>query len=153
VFDPGRLRDALHAVSESAWSLPSTFAETGVHHGYRRVVYAELDPFRFVFDEFEPVHDAWLSWIGPDGFIVTHTDRGPHMERWQVPVSTSGWMEQNGMRATAVDGVPFRVEQWLPHAVGNPTTKPRIHLVIDRAAVANPDPTPFWKETDATNQK
>jgi hypothetical protein len=30
--------------------------------------------------------------------------------------------------------------------VGNPTTKPRIHLVIDRAHIANPNPSPFWKE-------
>jgi hypothetical protein len=153
VFDPCRLRHALNSVAESAWSLPSTFAETGAHHGYRRVVLSDLDPFRFVRDEFEPVHGAWLSWIDPEGFIVLHRDAGPHRERWQIPVSTAGWMEQNGMRSTAVDGVPFRVEQWLPHAVGNPTTKPRIHLVIDRAAFANPDPSPFWKENDATSQK
>jgi hypothetical protein len=128
------------------WSLPSSFEATGAHHGYRRVVLAHLGPFRFVLDEYTPVHDAWLSWIDPGGYIVAHRDKGPHRERWQVPVSTAGWMEQNGVRSTATDGVPFRVEQWLPHAVGNPTTNPRIHLVIDRAPIANPDPSPFQKE-------
>jgi hypothetical protein len=152
VFDPRRLRDALAVIPESAWSLPSSFADTGVHHGYRRVVLAELEPFRFVLDEFAPVHDAWLSAIGPEGYIVVHCDKGPHRERWQVPVSTAGWMEQNGMRGNATDGVPFRVEQWSPHAVGNPTTKPRIHLVIDRDVIVNPDPSPFWKESDGPTQ-
>lgn len=146
MFEPAALRDALARVPESAWSLPSSFTATGAHHGYRRVVLAELAPFRFVLDEFDPIHDAWLSSIEPGGYIVAHRDKGPHRERWQVPVSTAGWMEQNGMRSAAVDGVPFRVEQWLTHAVGNPTTRPRIHLVIDRAPIANPDPSPFWKD-------
>lgn len=143
MFEQGRLRDALAAIPESAWSLPSSYEATGAHHGYRRVVLAELEPFRFVFDEFAPVADAWLSCIDPGGFIVRHRDKGPHKERWQVPVSTAGWMEKNGMRGSATDGVPFRVEQWLPHAVGNPTTRPRIHLVIDRDIVADSTVGPF----------
>lgn len=146
MFDPAELRDALRRVPESAWSLPSSYRATAAHHGYRRVVLAHLDPFRFVLDQFEPVHDAWLSWIDPGGFIVPHRDKGPHRERWQVPVSTAGWMEQNGMRGTATDGVPFRVEQWRPHSVGNPTTNPRIHLVIDKAVIVNHDRNPFVKE-------
>jgi len=143
MFEPERLRVALEAIPSAAWSLPSSFRATGAHHGYRRAVLAELDPFRFVLDQFAPVREAWLSWIEPGGYIVAHTDRGPFYERWQVPVSTAGWMEQNGMRASAVDGVPFQVRHWLPHAVGNPTTKPRVHLVIDRDVMVNPAAAPF----------
>lgn len=143
MFEPNRLRDALAALPESAWSLPSSYQTTGAHHGYRRAVLAELAPFGFVLEEFEPIHDAWLSWIEPGGFIVPHRDAGPYRERWQVPVSTAGWMEQNGMRGLATDGVPFRVEHWLPHSVGNLTTNPRIHLIIDRAIHIDVPSQPF----------
>lgn len=145
-FPPNLLRDALDAIPQRTWSLPSSYQSTGAHHGYRRVTLAGLGGFRFVLDEFGPVRDAWLSWIDPGGFIVRHRDRGPHRERWQVPVATAGWMEQDGRRIVAVDGVPFRVWQWLPHAVGNPDDRPRVHLVIDRDIVAEPTRNPFTRE-------
>ena len=142
-FDPEELRAALAAVTPRAWSQPSSFAQTNVHHGYRRVVLLELaEPFRFVLDRFEPIRDAWLSWLDPGGFIVVHRDAGPYFDRWQVPISTAGWMEQ-GEAQTATDGVPFRVEHWRPHSVWNRTDRPRIHLVIDRDQVVNPSRDPF----------
>lgn len=103
------------------------------------MVLAELAPFRFVLDEFAPIRDAWLSWIDPGGFIVPHIDKGPHYERWQVPVATAGVM--NGV--AAIDGVPFRVRQWERHQVRNDDPRPRVHLVIDRDVVANPARNPF----------
>jgi hypothetical protein len=148
VFDPVALRDALSRVPEAAWSLPSSYRATGAHHGYRRVVLEELEPFRFVLAEFDPIHNAWLSCIDPGGYIVRHRDKGPHHERWQVPIVTAGWMEQDDRRSTAVDGVPFRVEQWKWHAVGNPTRHARIHLVIDRDIIADPTIEPFTREED-----
>src|SRR5215216_5394061 len=77
-FDRVQLLEAFRQIPFASWSLPSTFAETGVHHGYRRVVLAELDPFRWVLNRFEPIREAWLSWIDPGGFIVPHADKGPH---------------------------------------------------------------------------
>lgn len=138
-FDPGRLRAALAAVPESAWSLPSSYAVTGVHHGYRQVTLArpgytcpEAAPFAFVLERFAPVREAWLSWIAPGGFIRPHRDAGPWWERWQVPIAAAGAFRGDG-DTVPVDGVPFPVEHWNPHAVINDTDRSRIHLVIDRA--------------------
>jgi hypothetical protein len=106
------------------------------------VVLSELDPFAPVLALFEPIRDAWLSWIDPGGFIVRHRDAGPYYDRWQVPIRTAGWMQQETAEA-AQDGRPFRVRHWLPHSVANPSTEPRIHLVIDRDVVANPSRDAF----------
>lgn len=132
-FDPAQLCDALGRVAPSSWSLPSTFQTTGAHHGYRQVTLVSAgqrqpasDPFGFVLDGFEPVWSAWLSWIEPGGYIVTHRDGGPYRERWQVPIVPGDF---NGTTAQA--GVPFRVAHWEPHRV-DPQPGPRIHLVIDR---------------------
>jgi hypothetical protein len=142
-FDLAALRRALGLVPPSAWSLPSTFAATGVHHGYRRVTLAHLvEPFAFVLDAFAPVHDAWLSCIDPGGFIVPHRDAGPYRERWQVPIATAGTMTQGDITA-AVDGCPFRVEHWAPHSVDNGSDHPRIHLVIDRDVILDRPAMPF----------
>jgi hypothetical protein len=110
------------------WSLPSSFEATGAHHGYRRVVLAHLGPFRFVLDEYTPVHDAWLSWIDPGGYIVRHRDAGPYFERWQLPFTSAGSL--NGVRP--VPGVAFRVHQFDWHEVRNDGPGPRVSLVIDR---------------------
>lgn len=134
-FDPDALRAALAVVPESAWSLPSRYADTGVHHGNRRIVLVDngrrldaAEPWAFVLDRFAPVRTSWLSWLAPGGFIVPHRDAGPWCERWQVPIQAAGMF--GGERP--VDGVPFRVEHWRPHAVWNDTDRPRIHLVLDR---------------------
>jgi hypothetical protein len=148
-FDPERLRVALATVPSGAWSAPSTFAATGVHHGYRRVTLVDhgnrwpaAEPFGFVLEALAPVQDAWLSWIDAGGFIVPHRDAGPWWERWQVPVSTSGVWLDSGM-SSASDGVPFQVKHWAEHAVLNDADHPRIHVVVDRA-VRIPEPSqPF----------
>ena len=137
-FDPDRLQAALAAIPEEAWSLPSTYTETRVHHGYRRVALVSAGQLRtfaphfdFVLEQLAPVRDVWLSWIEPGGFIVPHRDAGPWRERWQIPINAAGdWC--GTATFTPEDGVAFPVEHWAPHAVVNATDRPRIHLVLDR---------------------
>lgn len=145
-FDPERLRSCLAAVPDSTWSLPSSFAATGVHQGYSRAVLVEAgrytpagDLFGFVLDEFGPVWSAGAAAVEPGGFIVPHCDAGPHRERWHVPIEPAG--ATCGVEAVA--GVPFPVEHWEPHDVINDTDRRRVHLVIDRDVIVRPDPTPF----------
>lgn len=148
-FDPERLRAALGAVPEGAWSLPSTYAETRVHHGYRRVVlvsarqpWEHSQHFQHVFDEFAPVYEAWLSWLAPAGFIAPHRDQGPWRERWQVPICAAG--EWHGPDTfVPMSGLAFPVEHWARHAVANRTDQPRIHLVIDRDIWLDKPAEPF----------
>lgn len=149
MFDPARLRAALASVPADAWSLPSSFAVTRVHHGYRRLVLVqagrprpEATPWRFVLDELAPVHEAWLSWIDPGGFIVPHRDAGPWRERWQVPIVAAGdWHADE--TTTPVDGEAFTVTHWQPHAVSNRTGHARIHLVVDRDVWLDVPVAPF----------
>lgn len=140
------LRAALAAVPEGSWSLPSTYAATGVHHGYRRAVlvsagrrHRAADPFGSVLDAFAPVHDAWLSWIDPGGFVAPHRDGGPWRERWQIPIYAAGLFNDT----RPVDGAAFMVEHWRPHSVWNGTDRPRIHLVLDRAVLLDRPAEPF----------
>jgi hypothetical protein len=148
-FDPERLRVALAEVPDAAWSLPSTYTETRVHHGYRRVVlvsggkpWLHSESFRPVFDSLAPIHEAWLSRIDPGGFIVPHRDAGPWRERWQVPINAAGdWFAATAF--TPEDGVAFPVQHWEPHAVVNSTDRPRIHLVLDRDIWIAEAPEPF----------
>lgn len=149
-FDADRLTTALRQIPEGAWSQPSAFSYTQVHHGYRRIglvsasqwqPHAEL--FEFVWDALNPVRDAWLSWIEPGGFILPHRDAGPWWERWQVPIQVAGdWRTDNGT-SLAVPGSPFQVTHWEPHAVTNRGTSPRIHLVVDRNVQVDQPPLPF----------
>lgn len=137
-FAPVGLHSALAEIPADAWSLPSTYAATRVHHGYRRVVLVSAgqlqghaDPFRFVFDKLAPVYDAWVSSLEPGGFIVPHRDAGPWRERWQIPIQAAGeWCGTESF--TPCDGQAFPVEHWGRHAVINRTTRSRIHLVLDR---------------------
>ncbi|YCU34449.1 aspartyl beta-hydroxylase [Mycobacteroides abscessus] len=148
-FDPSRLQTALAGIPTSAWSLASTYTQTRVHHGYRRVglvsarqmqKHAEL--FQFVWDALDPIWDAWLSWIEPGGFIIAHRDAGPWRERWQVPISAAGqWRAQETFAPKS--GEAFPVTHWEPHAVVNRTDAPRIHLVIDRDIHVNRPALPF----------
>lgn len=149
-FDPGHLRDALASVPAGAWSLPSTYASTRVHHGYRRVTlvdagrrWAEAEPFDLVLQALAPVHGAWLSWIDPGGFIVPHRDAGPWRERWQVPIAAAGRFHHDTDTFAPADGVAFAVQHWRPHAVVNDTDRPRIHVVVDRDVWLPLDPLPF----------
>lgn len=148
-FDPERLHAALDSVPAGAWSLPSTFAETRVHHGYRRVVLVsagrpqpEAARWGFALDELAPVHEAWLSWIDPGGFILPHRDAGPWRQRWQVPIRAAGdWHDTE--TSTPRDGQAFLVTHWRQHAVTNRTDRPRVHLVVDRDAWLEEPPLPF----------
>ena len=145
-FDPARLTAALAAVPGDAWSQPSTFAVTKVHEGYRSlsvVIGGNLQPvaagFGFVIDHFAPVWSAFLAWIEPGGFVRKHRDAGPYRERWHVPIVTAGLT--TGIPGEV--GVPFQVHHWEWHDVDNPTDHPRIHLIVDRVAIANPAKTPW----------
>lgn len=149
-FQPFKLQQALGRAHGWAWSQPSTYRQTKVHHGYRRVVLVESGErlseaarFGFALDRFEPVHTAWLSWIDPGGFVVPHSDAGPWRERWQIPIRAYGWFHQNGVRFEPKDGQPFPVTHWREHYLGNPTAHPRIHLVLDRDLILDLAATPF----------
>lgn len=143
------LREALRQIPSDAWSLASTFRDTGVHHGYRRVVlvsaghrkpYADL--FEFAWDALSPVRDVTLSRLEPGGFIAPHRDAGPWFERWQIPIVTSGQWHGDGEHQPQA-GVAFPVRHWEPHAVTNRGPGPRIHLVVDRDIPIARDPLPF----------
>lgn len=138
---PGPTIDLLDGVTLSQ---PSQYKLTGAHHGYRQATVAHngrLNHPRFgvVLEPFQPVRDAWLSWIEPGGFVVCHIDAGPHYERWQLPIT--GFGSLNGERAEP--GVPFRVHHDRWHHVRNDDTHPRVVLVIDRDTLASRDRTPF----------
>lgn len=137
-FNGESLQRALDGISAGAWTPPSVHTATNGTHGYRVVSLVELgrrrpaaDRFGFVLDEFEPVWSAWLSRIEPGGFIVRHIDAGPYHERWHVPISPAG----EGLTGEA--GVAFPVRHWEPHAVTNPTQRPRIHIVLDRERIVD----------------
>lgn len=148
-LDSDSLQSALEAIPTEAWSLPSTYANTGVHHGYRRVVLvsagrpqAHAELFNFVWDALAPVWDSWLSWIDPGGFIAPHRDGGPWRERWQVPIMASGrWIDTEPFSPQA--GAAFPVSHWEPHAVTNRGDVPRVHLVLDRDRFIDRNPVPF----------
>lgn len=148
-FDVNRLHAALAEIPDSAWSLASTYQDTGVHHGYRRVVLVSAshwnphaDLFGFVWDAVGPVVDCTLSRLDPGGFIVPHRDAGPWRERWQIPIVTSGeWHADPPI--TPIAGVPFLARHWEPHAVTNRGDRARIHLVIDVDVPVDRGPLPF----------
>ena len=58
------------------FSEPSTYGQTGVHHGYRRFTLKDDHPFT------DWCETGWVSWIEPGGFIVPHVDAGPWRRRW-----------------------------------------------------------------------
>ncbi len=145
-----RLLQTLEAVPAASWSRPSTIEATHVHHGYRQVSLAdscvlrpEAERWRFVLDLFEPIREAWLSWLDPGGFILPHRDAGPYYERWQVPIQPAGYLAHDDEALVATIGQPFRVEHWRTHSVTNDGARPRIHLVLDRDVCLRPERVPF----------
>lgn len=79
-------------------------------------------PYKYVF----------LASLEAGGFIIPHIDSGPHYERWHVPIVAAGIYWEDGEYFEPEDGVPFRVNHELPHAVYNATPFERIHLIVDR---------------------
>lgn len=129
-------------------SHPSTFAQTGVHHGYRQALVVtagrvQLPKWTAALVELEPVAEAWVSWIEPGGYIVEHQDAGPYLERWQIPLTEAGALYENGVPVPHVVGVPFRVHQWDWHHVRNDTDQPRVSLVVDRNVRVDVPSGPF----------
>ncbi|HEY9417437.1 MAG TPA: hypothetical protein VIQ30_21975 [Pseudonocardia sp.] len=150
--DVDRLRAALSTVADRQWwSLPSKYGQNGVHHGRAVITMVShgrwedfAEPFRFVLERFAPVHSAYLSWLAPGGFIASHRDEGPYLERWQVPIHAAGRFDDD----RPVDGMPFRVFHWQRHAVWNMTDRPRIHLVIDRDIPVDVPSQPYERFPD-----
>jgi hypothetical protein len=151
-FDPAALAAVLDRVPEAAWSLPSDYAVTHVHHGYRRVPLVTSgyrhQPyegwFADVLDEFSPVVDAWLSALDPGGFIVPHADGGPWWERWHLPIVAAGTVTF-GETFTPTAGRPFPVAHWELHWLGNDTDRRRVTLVVDRAVRVDQPWAPFLR--------
>lgn len=147
-FPAGELLTRLAAIPPSAWGETSTLEQSGTHEGYRTASLVQPDgpqPFAHVFDPmlaaFNPVYQAWVSWLEPGGFILPHIDAGPYRERWQVPIQPAGAL--NDVEAHV--GECFPVRHWEPHSVTNPTDRPRIHLVVDRALVLDASPVLFQR--------
>jgi hypothetical protein len=152
------------ALASLTWTAPSTYQDNRIHHLYQRaplvdagVWRPEAEPFRDMLEALGPVHDAWATRCLPGGYVVPHTDASRWRERWQIPLQTAGftWLGETGANGEMIGtahpvGVPFRVRQWLPHAVSNEPCWPdysdrdRIHLIIDLDRYVGPDqPAPF----------
>lgn len=142
MYDRDRLEQSLAGLLERCeLSKPSPNTET--HQGYRRIVLRDGDPdFGWLLDDFDPVDNAWVSWIEPHGYVRPHMDAGPHRERWQIPIRPSGVFNVGGEPVVQKIGQPFQVEHWLPHwiEVGD---MPRVHVVLDRDVIVRSDRTDF----------
>ena len=139
MFAPDTLAHLLD-VADPLWSATSSYADTGVHHGYRQVTVVlagrlAVPEFADILASFAPVHGAWLSSLEPGGFIAEHIDAGPYRERWQVPFTADGCLSQCGTDVTHEVGVPFRVRHHDWHSVRNDSDRRRVSLVIDRAVL------------------
>jgi hypothetical protein len=146
-FNPERLASAFAQMPASAWAQPVT-ADDEVNPGYQFAslvqgtrAKAAAALFRFVLAEFDPVWTAWIARVPPHGFIGPHIDEGPYHERWHVPIHPAGTFDGREVEA----GVSFPVKHWESHQVDNPTTRPRIHLVIDRDVMVDVPAAPFQR--------
>lgn len=122
-----------------------------VEDGRVSVGYSVSQDVRGVFEwllvDFQPVKAAYLSCLDPGGYIKPHQDRGPHYERWQIPIRPAGWFRVGDDLIQQEAGVPFRVEHWQWHEVVNDTDRQRIHLIVDRNIIVQPDQTPLeWEK-------
>lgn len=147
---PSTLTAALTTIPNVAWSPPSDYNDNHVHHRYSRATLVDAGIWRPEAEAFRPwlgaydVHDAWLSRIQPGGYIVGHTDASRWRQRWHIPIQAAGITALEDIAEPAKVGVPFRVQQWLPHEVWNHSDRDRIHLIIDTTQYVGPDETrPF----------
>ncbi len=118
------------------------------HVGYRRLRVVQngkllVQEFAERLEPFDPVRNAWLSWLDPGGWICEHRDAGPHYERWQIPLSRAGQFIQGDHPIDHEVDVPFRVRHDLPHQVCNDDDAPRLSLIVDRDIIVQPDSTPL----------
>lgn len=141
MYDVDRLLDVAENLPPEAWSAPSRYADTGVHHGYSRALLngALRELLAFVLDDFAPLHQASLTRLAPGGFMAPHRDAPPWRERWQVPIAGGVWGDGTVRRP----GVPHRVEQFHAHSVWNPAPTPRLTLLIDVDRLLDLPPAPF----------
>jgi hypothetical protein len=128
--------------------LPSTFAQSGVHHGYRQAIIVtggvtRCHDYDALLAPLAPIRECWVSWIDPGGYIVEHHDAGPYLERWQIPLTEAGTLIQDGEPVVHEVGVPFRVHQYRWHSVVNRHDEPRVSLVVDRDVPAGVPSAPF----------
>jgi hypothetical protein len=153
LIDPLLLRAALGLIPPAAWSLPSHYRDTRVHHGYRRVPlisdgyrHRHAEHFAVVLEAFEPVVGAWLSALDPGGFITPHRDAGPWWQRWHVPIEVAGRVTFGGVTFVPTPGRPFPAAHWEPHWLINDTARWRVSLVIDRRHAVDRPLGPFVRE-------
>ncbi len=112
------------------WTPVSNYEDNEISH-LRKT--AKADPSTQVKLD-PPIHRIWWAALEPGGFVVPHIDAGPPFyERWHFPVEPAGFFWEDGEYFEPTE--PFMVRHWLPHAVWNPTDKPRIHLMAEREVV------------------
>lgn len=110
------------------WSQPSTYAVTGVHHGYRTAP-GTIDDLADLYG-LDGVVKVWWGMLDPGGFIVPHIDASPWFRRWHYPIEPAGFVWHDG--ETLESPVePFEIRHNEPHAVWNPTSKRRVHLIVE----------------------
>lgn len=110
------------------WSQPSTFKATGVHHLYRTAP-ATLDDLADMVGLVD-VGKVWFGMLEPGGFIIPHIDKSPWYRRFHYPIDPAGYIWQNG---TVLESPtePFEIRHYEPHAVWNPTSRRRVHLIVE----------------------
>jgi len=115
------------ALEVAAWTPPTVYATHGIAHGRST---ATIDQTLLTDLLPGPLHQGWWARLLPGGFVVPHCDVPPFRERWHFPVRPAGFFWEDGAFYEPVE--PFIVRHWLPHAVWNPTDRPRIHLMVER---------------------
>lgn len=125
-----------------AWSKPSTFEATQVHHGYRTAPGFQEDVYEqmFIAGVEGEIKTVWWAMLEPGGYIIPHIDASPWFTRWHFPIEPAGYLWENGDLSEPTE--PFTVTHWEPHAVWNPTDRQRIHLIVDLMSVPAGLPAP-----------
>ncbi len=115
------------ALETARWTPPTDYATHKIAHG-RSTAVIDQTLLKGLLEE--PIHSGWWARLMPGGFVVPHCDVAPFRERWHLPVQPAGFFWEDGTTIEPTE--PFIVHHWLPHAVWNPTDRPRIHLMVER---------------------
>jgi hypothetical protein len=126
----------MKGVEDVDWGEPTDFATHAVSH--RRYT-TPASPLIALPEVEGPYRAVFWAKIGPGGFIMPHIDAGPFYERWHIPVQPAGMFWEDGRYMNPIS--PFIVHHWLPHAVWNPTSVARVHLIVDRDIIPPDAPT------------